>query len=301
MKPTLLVLAAGMGSRYGGVKQIDKFGPNGECLMDYSLYDAVKAGFGKVVFIVREEIEKDVRDLFDQKLKNAGVEVEYAIQRLEEPSDVIPSGIERAKPWGTGHAVMAAVENINTPFAVINADDYYGPEAYKILGDYLSTNLKEGEYSMVGYVLGNTLSDFGSVSRGCCQVDANGNLTEVIERTKIERNGNGQIEYDDKSGKGILPDNTVVSMNFWGFTPDVFKRFKDRFVNFLKDNAHDPKSEYFIPLPVQQMIDDKSAVVKVFENDGTWFGVTYTEDKEFVSNELKKLIAKGVYPEKLWK
>ncbi|POY34860.1 nucleotidyltransferase [Solitalea longa] len=300
MKPTLLILAAGMGSRYGGVKQIDKFGPNGECLMDYSLYDAVKAGFGKIVFIVREEIEQDVRALFDHKLKPL-VEVEYAVQRLTEPADVIPEGIERGKPWGTGHAVMAAADKINEPFAVINADDYYGPEAYKILADYLSGDLKEGDYSMVGYILGNTLSDFGSVSRGCCQVDANGNLSEVIERTKIQRNDNGDIEYDDATGKGILPDNSVVSMNFWGFTPDAFGRFKDRFAKFVKANSHDPKSEFFIPLPVQEMIEDKSAKVKVFETDSTWFGVTYTEDKEFVSNELKKLIANGVYPEKLWK
>ncbi|MCO4293832.1 sugar phosphate nucleotidyltransferase [Solitalea sp. MAHUQ-68] len=300
MKPTLLILAAGMGSRYGGVKQIDKFGPNGECLMDYSLYDAVKAGFGKIVFIVREEIEKDVRELFDHKLKPL-VEVEYAIQRLTEPSDIIPAGIERGKPWGTGHAVIAAADKINEPFAVINADDFYGPEAYKILADYLSSDLKEGDYSMVGYILGNTLSDFGSVSRGCCKVDANGNLSEVIERTKIQRNAAGEVEYDDATGKGTLPDNSVVSMNFWGFTPDVFKRFKDRFADFVKANSNDPKSEFFIPLPVQEMIEDKSAKVKVFETDSTWFGVTYTEDKEFVSNELKKLIAAGVYPEKLWK
>ncbi|UKJ06297.1 nucleotidyltransferase family protein [Solitalea lacus] len=297
MKPTLLVLAAGMGSRYGGVKQIDKFGPNGECLMDYSLYDAVKAGFGKIVFIVREEIEQDVRDLFDKNLK-PHVEVEYAIQRLEEPSDIIPTGIERGKPWGTGHAVLAAADKINEPFAVINADDYYGPEAYQILAKYLSGDLKEGDYSMVGYILSNTLSDYGSVSRGCCQVE-NGFLTEVIERTKIERNGTG-IKYDDKSGKGVLPESTVVSMNFWGFTPDVFDRFKTRFAEFVKENASDPKSEFFIPLPVQEMIEEKSARVKVFETNSTWFGVTYTEDKEFVSNSLKKLIADGVYPEKLW-
>ncbi|SMO45005.1 nucleotidyltransferase family protein [Solitalea koreensis] len=300
MKPTLLVLAAGMGSRYGGVKQIDKFGPNGECLMDYSLYDAINAGFGKIVFIIREEIEKDVRELFDHKLKGR-VEVEYAIQRLEEPSDIIPAGVERAKPWGTGHAIIAAADKISTPFAVINADDYYGPEAYKVLAAYLSKDLNPGDYSMVGYVLKNTLSDFGSVSRGCCKVGPDGNLVEVIERTKIERNAEGNIEYDDKSGKGILSEDTVVSMNFWGFTPDVFDRLKERFVDFIKENGHDPKSEYFIPLPVQQMIEDKTAHVKVFSNDGTWFGVTYTEDKEFVSSQLTSLIAKGVYPENLWK
>ena len=293
-----MILAAGMGSRYGGLKQVDSIGPSGEAIIEYSIYDALKAGFGKIIFIIRESIESDFRAKFEAKFKGK-FKYEFAFQEFStgfEKGEEIP---ERAKPWGTAHAIMAAESVTNAPFAVINADDYYGVEAFQQMADFLKKDCSEKKYGMVGYILNNTLSENGSVSRGVCSVNEHGNLAEVNERTSIAKVDN-EIQYQDANGSHFLPDNTIVSMNFWGFHPSLFDYLKVRFKEFVKETANNPKSEFFIPLPVDEMIKKGLMELKVMESNDKWYGVTYQEDKPIVQAAFKNLIEKGVYPNPLW-
>ncbi|MDR0873046.1 MAG: NTP transferase domain-containing protein [Prevotellaceae bacterium] len=300
MKPTLLVLAAGMGSRFGGLKQLEGLGPNGETIMDYSVYDAVRAGFGKIVFVIRHSFEQDFRDIVLKKYENA-VPVEVVFQEL----DSVPAGYtynkERVKPWGTNHAILMGKDAVKEVFAVINADDFYGKESFQILHDYLQTLAdKQNEYCMVGYRVGNTLSESGAVSRGVCTHDENRLLTSIVERTQIEEIG-GTVQYKDESGVAHeLAEDTPVSMNMWGFTPDYFDYTEDSFKAFLQAKGQELKSEYYIPTVVNDLISTGTATVKVLDTPSKWFGVTYAEDRSQVVLKLNELINKGVYPKKLF-
>lgn len=301
MKPTLLVLAAGMGSRYGSLKQMDGIGPNREAIIDYSIYDAIRAGFGKVVFVIRHSFEKDFKEVFCKERFGGKIEVEFVFQEL----DYLPQGYTvpegREKPWGTNHAVMMAAGVINEPFAVINADDFYGKEAYETLGKFLMTaGDKKDLYCMVGYYLKNTMSDFGAVSRGVCTMDADQNLTTVVEHTKIEKNGNDAIGYLETGEQKHLSGETLVSMNMFGFTPDYFKHSEVHFKSFLEANGKNLKAEFFIPLVVNDLIKTRTSVMKVLSSDAKWFGVTYKEDRPAVVDSINKLIEAGVYPKNLW-
>lgn len=300
MKPTLLILAAGMGSRYGSLKQIDAIGPSGETIIDYSVYDAIRAGFGKVVFVIRKNIEKDFKEVFGNRFQNK-IKVEYVFQELENLPEGFQLPPEREKPWGTAHAVLMAKDKINEPFAVINADDFYGADAFQKLADFFSqTDMNENIYSMVGYTLNKTLSDHGFVSRGVCETDSEGNLITVVERTKIEKL-NGKILFSEGDAKIELQGNEKVSMNFWGFMPSFFNYTERDFIAFLKESIHIPKSEFFIPLVVNNLIQSKTIKLKVLPTSASWFGVTYKEDKPVVIQKIRDLIARGVYPAKLWK
>jgi dTDP-glucose pyrophosphorylase len=294
---TLLVLAAGMGSRYGGIKQIDGFGPSGETIMDYSLYDAIRAGFTKVVFIVRDEILETVKERFEPKLKGK-LKVDFVIQAL---STFVPEKYQntgRTKPWGTSHAVLCAKDVIKEPFAVINADDFYGRSAFKSLADFFNADT-EGAHAMVGYTLKNVLSEHGSVSRGCGEQDASGYLKSVVERTTIVKE-NSKIIAKEKDGDIELSPETPTSMNFWGFQPNIFPLIENMFEEFLKENSDNPKAEFFIPLVGNKMIQQGKGKVKVLGGGDIWFGVTYKEDKEEVTRKIQELVDKGEYPAKLW-
>jgi len=295
MKPTLLVLAAGMGSRYGGLKQMDGVGPHGEAILDYSVTDAIRAGFGKVVFVIRHSFDQDFRKVFNSERWNGKIEVKYVYQELDNLPEgfSVPEG--REKPWGTNHAVLMAKEVIHEPFAIINADDFYGGDAFKVMADYLQTlDGVEGKYCMVGYKLENTLSENGSVSRGVCKVDANGLLIGMDERTSIARTSDG-IAYTDVEGQHPLPADATVSMNLFGFTPDYFAKSEKLFVQFLKDKGTELKSEYYIPFAVNTFIADGSATMTVLKTTAKWFGVTYKEDRPMVVERLRKLHEEGVY------
>jgi NDP-sugar pyrophosphorylase family protein len=296
-KLTLLVLAAGIGSRYGGIKQIDGFGPNGETIMDYSLFDAVRHGFTKVVFIVRDEILETVKEKFLPKLKGK-VEVEFVVQALDTMIPDKFKGSARTKPWGTGHAMLCAKNVINEPFAVINADDFYGQDAFKSLSSFFGKE-KHNDNAMVGFTLKNVLSTHGSVSRGCGETDANGYLETVVERTTIVKERNKIISKEPAGDRELSPD-TPTSMNFWGFHPDVFGFAEQRFHNFLENNHENLKAEFYIPLFVNDMIEMKTGKVKVISGGSIWFGVTYKEDKEEVAGKIRELISQGQYPSKLW-
>lgn len=300
MKPTLFVLAAGMGSRYGGLKQLDGVGPNGETIMDYSIFDAVNAGFGKLVFVIRKSFEQDFRDKIVKKYEKK-IPVELVFQEFDKLPEGFKPNPERVKPWGTNHAVMMGKDVINEPFAVINADDFYGRESFKILADTLSElNNSENNYCMIGYRIGNTLSESGTVARGVCETDENGYLTGVVERTQVKRI-NGEVCFKDESDQWIaVEDNTPVSMNMWGFTPDYFKYSDDYFVKFLEDNQDNIKAEFFIPLLVNHLIVNKTAKVRVLDTPSKWFGVTYAEDRPDVVAKLKELSDNGTYPTPLW-
>lgn len=296
-KLALLVLAAGMGSRYGGIKQIDGFGPNGETIMDYSLFDAVRAGFSKVVFIVREEILEIVKERFLPKLQGK-VEVEFVIQSLDKLIPEQYQNPERTKPWGTAHAVLCAEKAIREPFVVINADDFYGREAFRSVADFFASDTK-GAHAMVGFTLKNVLSDHGSVSRGVGGVDAEGYLESVVERTTIVKEG-GKIISKEKDGDLELSPEAPTSMNFWGFHPSMFGMTTAMFHDFLAENHKNLKAEFFIPLFANRMIRENKGKIKVLGGGNIWFGVTYKEDKDEVSRKIRELIAKGDYPEKLW-
>lgn len=298
MKPTLVILAAGMGSRYGGLKQLDEVGPNGEAIIDYSLFDAIRAGFGKVVFIIRRDFEVAFKARFDEKLKGK-IEVEYVYQELNDIPEgfVVPEG--REKPWGTGHAIRAARNAVHTPFASINADDFYGYEAYATCAQFLTDKATEKQYAMVGYRLDNTLSDNGSVSRGLCITDDNNNLVDIDELTKITKEDDGIFYYKDEQ-KNALKGNETVSMNFWGFHTSLFQHLEEGFVDFLKKQGNEMKSEFFIPMHIDDLIKAKKADVEVLTSDAAWFGVTYQEDKPIVINRINEQIATGKYPSKLW-
>ncbi len=303
MKPTLLLLAAGMGSRYGGLKQLDGLGPNGETIMDYSIYDAIKAGFGKIVFIIRKDFEDDFREKILKKYEGH-VPVELCFQSL----DALPAGFtcpaDRVKPWGTNHAVLMAKDVVKEPFCVINCDDFYNRDAFMVIGKFLS-ELPEGsrnDYAMVGFRVGNTLSENGSVARGICSKDASEHLTTVVERTEIMR-VDGPICYKDDDGKWVaVEENTPVSMNMWGFTPDYFEHSEEYFKEFLSDpkNMENLKAEFFIPLMVNKLIGEKTATVKVLDTTSKWFGVTYSADRQSVVDKIQSLIDEGVYPAKLF-
>lgn len=303
MKPTLVVLAAGMGSRYGSLKQMDGVGPNGEAIIDYSIYDAVRAGFGKVVFVIRHSFAEEFKKIFSPEHFGGKVEVEFVFQELE----YLPKGFKvpegREKPWGTNHAVMMAAPVVDTPFAVINSDDFYGREGYAVLADYLrKVEGQTGKYSMVGYNLKNTLSDYGTVSRGECSVDPEGNLVSIVERTAIERQPDGKVAYKDADGLHEIDENTPVSMNLFGFTPDFFEESERLFKEFLSNPANmaNPKAEFFIPLCVNTLINEGKATLKVLNSDAQWFGVTYKEDRPEVVSRIRKLVDKGIYPSHLW-
>jgi hypothetical protein len=303
MKPTLFLLAAGMGSRYGGLKQLDGLGPNGETIMDYSIYDAINAGFGKLVFVIRKEFEQEFREKIISKYEGH-IPCELVFQGL----DCLPEGYtcpeERTKPWGTNHAVMMGASVIKEPFAVINCDDFYGRDSYQVMGKFLS-ELPEGSkntYAMVGFRVGNTLSESGTVSRGLCATNDKQQLTSVVERTKIQRM-DGEVKYLDENETWVsTPDTTPASMNFWGFTPDYFEYSEEFFKTFLSEpkNMENLKSEFFIPLMVDTLINGGVATVDVLDTTSKWFGVTYPEDRQGVVDKIKALVDAGEYPEKLF-
>ncbi len=299
MKPTLLIMAAGMGSRYGALKQLDGIGPNNETILDYSIYDAKKAGFGKIVFVIRKSFEKAFREQIVSKVEKH-IKCECVFQEL----DCLPKGYSlpegREKPWGTAHAILVAKDVINEPFAAINADDFYSYDAFDVMYKFLSKlENNSTEFSMVGYKLANTLSESGSVSRGVCKVDDNNNLVSIQEHTKITK-VNNTIEDLDSKDKTIFNGDEIVSMNFWGFTPIFFDFIDKSFIEFLETRINEPKSELYIPSVVFENLKAKKCDVKVLESSASWFGVTYKEDKELVVNKLNNLIKKGIYPSNLW-
>ncbi len=296
-KPTLLVLAAGMGSRYGGLKQIDPVGPSGETIIDYSIFDAMRAGFGKLVFVIRKDIEQQFREIVGVRFEKR-IAVEYVFQEL----DKLPAGYSlpagRTKPWGTTHAILMAENAIKEPFAAINADDFYGQQAYQVLAQHLTSGTPD--YAMVGFVLKNTLSDHGSVARGVSRVDGNNYLTHIVEMMKIERDGNGAKNTEADGQITKLTGDEAVSMNFWGFTPALFPQIKEEFEKFLKRAGGEQKSECYIPATVGDLVTSGRAWCKVLRSSDSWFGVTYREDRPQVVESIRRLIAQGKYPEKLW-
>lgn len=300
MKPTLFVLAAGMGSRYGGLKQLDQLGPNGETIMDYSIYDAIKAGFGKVVFVIRKDFEQEFRDKVLKKYEGH-VPVEVVFQSTDKLPEGYTCPADRSKPWGTNHAVLMGKDVINEPFAVINADDFYGRQAFEVIAKELSKeHLKPGEYCMVGFRVGNTMTENGSVARGVCE-NKDGKLTSVVERTAISYNPAGEIVFTDENGQEQkLDPKTPVSMNMWGFTPDYFEFSEREFKKFLDRDINIPKAEFFIPLVVDALINNGEAEVKVLDTDSKWFGVTYAADRPGVVEKFAQLHADGTYPSPLF-
>ena len=301
MKPTLFVLAAGMGSRYGGLKQLDGLGPNGETIMDYSIFDAIRGGFGKIVFVIRRDFEQDFRDKVLSKYEGH-IPTELVFQAIDDLPEGFTCPADRAKPWGTNHAVLMGKDVISEPFAVINADDFYGRDAFAVMGKWLSElpEGSEGKYSMVGFRVCNTLSENGTVARGVCAKNDAGMLTDVVERTEIMR-VDGVISYKDENGEWQpVGEETPVSMNFWGFTPDYFKYSEAQFVDFLKENIEKPKSEFFIPLVVDTLINSGKATCEVLDTTAKWFGVTYAADRPGTVEKIQSLVDAGEYPEKLF-
>jgi dTDP-glucose pyrophosphorylase len=298
MEPTLLILAAGMASRYGSMKQIQSFGPGGETIMDYSIYDAIRAGFKKVVFIIRREFAKDFQDIFEPRLKDR-VTLDYVYQDLNDFTNGFQAPPDRTKPWGTAHAVLCAQEVIHESFAVINADDFYGRDAFEKAYKFLTTDCSPKVYSIIGYELLKTLSENGTVNRGVCQVDAIGNLTSIAERLNISKK-DGKIICDDNQKPKELPLDSQVSMNFWCFHPSIFSYTEKLFHEFLKNNVENPKSEFFIPIVADRFINDKEGVIKIIPTSAQWFGVTYKEDAPEVMQSLNELVNSGEYPPRLW-
>ncbi|MDF7801808.1 sugar phosphate nucleotidyltransferase [Pontiellaceae bacterium B1224] len=298
MKPTLVIMAAGMGSRYGGLKQLDPVGPNGETLLEYSIFDAIQAGFGKVVFVIRHDFENEFKEQVGQKFTDK-IEVQYAFQSLED----LPAGFSlpegRTKPWGTGQAVLACRDLVKEPFCVQNADDFYGAAAYKTIAQGFQT-LENGDSCMVGYKLKNTLSPFGSVSRGVCEV-VDGYLAEVNERTEIITNTNGVVQYIEDGVATDMTGDEMVSMNFWGFAPEFFQTLEEKFIAFLSEKGGELKSEWYIPDIVTRMMANGETKIKVLSSDAQWFGVTYPNDRPAVVASLKAMHAASRYPSKLWK
>jgi len=297
MKPTLVILAAGMASRYGSMKQVQGFGPNGETIMDYSIYDAIRAGFGKVVFIIRKEFADNFKTIFEPKL-NGKVQTEYVFQEMDYYTEGYKAAAERTKPWGTAHAVLCAKEVVKEPFAVINADDFYGSNAFENAANFLKNGCNENVYAIVGYDLLRTLSDHGTVNRGVCGLDADGNLATVTERINIAKK-DGKILCDDGLEPKELSLETRVSMNFWCFDPSFFAYTQKLFIEFLHASGQELKSEFFIPIVADQFIKE-GGKVEIIPTTSNWFGVTYKEDAPFVQNSLNTLIEQGEYPAKLW-
>lgn len=298
MKPALVILAAGMASRYGSMKQVEGFGPSGETIMDYSIYDAIRAGFGKVVFIIRKEFEESFREIVGKDIEPR-IKVEYVFQELNKYSEGFRVPKERTKPWGTAHAVLCAEEKVKEPFAVINADDFYGRDGFDKAYRFLEKDCDSKTHSLMGYELVNTLSEHGTVNRGVCEVDDKGNLVSVVERLNVSRRGDKVICNDEHFPKE-LSLNTPVSMNFWCFDPTVFDFIKKTFRDFLAESASSPKAEFFIPIAADKYIKQGKGVIKVIPTSAKWFGVTYKEDAPMVRQSLRKLVDAGDYPENLW-
>ena len=303
-KPVLVIMAAGMGSRYGGLKQIDPVDEQGDIIMDFSIYDAVKAGFEKVVFIIKKENEADFKEAIGNRV-GQHVETAYVFQELTNLPEgfSVPEG--RVKPFGTGHAVLSCIDEIDGPFAVINADDYYGAHAFQEIYDYLTSHSDDEKYRycMVGYRLGNTLTDNGHVARGVCSANENGYLTDICERTQIEKKGNGAAYTEDDGETWVeIPMDAVVSMNMWGFSNSMLKELKDRFPKFLEENlkANPMKCEYFLPFVVDELLKEDKATVEVLKSEDKWYGVTYKEDKAVVTAAIKRMKDSGMYPQNLW-
>ena len=297
MSPTIVVLAAGMASRYGSMKQIQSFGPGGETIMDYSIYDAIRAGFGKVVFIIRREFVDDFKKIFDPKLKDK-IAVEYVFQELDSFTEGITIPEARKKPWGTAHAVLCAMDTVQEPFSVINADDFYGQQAFQDAADFLINDCTETNNAIIGYDLLKTLSEYGTVNRGVCSLDEFGNLASITERINISQK-DGKIVCDDNQEPHELSPNTSVSMNFWCFHPSFFSFTLKVFREFLQKNMDDPKAEFFIPIAADRFIKE-GGTIEVIPTLSEWFGVTYKEDAAQVEKSLNKLVADGEYPERLW-
>lgn len=300
MKPTLVIMAAGMASRYGSMKQIQQFGPGGETIMDYSIYDAIKAGFKKVVFIIRRDFAEDFKNIFEPKLKGK-IETEYVFQEMNKGLDsyTVPEG--RTKPWGTAHAILCAKDAIDQPFAVINADDFYGSDGFRKAHDFLVNDCREDVYAIVGYELARTLSEHGTVSRGVCQVDASGNLKGISERLKISRQNGKMVDEETEENKVELPEDAKASMNFWCFHPSIFSFIEEGFQDFLAKNINSPKAEYLIPLVADEWVKEGKGVIRVLPTSAQWFGVTYKEDAPVVKRSLDQLVEENQYPSSLWK
>lgn len=301
MGVTLLVLAAGMGSRFGGLKQIDRFGPSGETIIDYSIFDAIKAGFETVVFVIRKEFESDFKEIISDKYKGK-INVEFAYQELNNLPKGIETFPERVKPWGTGHAVWVAKDKLKTPFAVINADDFYGSDSFVKISQYLTEINPDSlaKQCMVGYTLRNTLSENGDVSRGVCKVDSNSRLLDIVERTEIVKRGERAAFIEDDLEYELSGDE-IVSMNMMGFTVAALDKFEEGLIDFMKSRGSELKSEFYLPSVLDHLVKNKFSEVKVLSTNSKWFGVTYKEDKEIVMNKIKTLVEEGVYPERLWK
>jgi hypothetical protein len=299
MKPTLLVLAAGMGSRYGGNKQLDQVGPSGETIIDYSIYDSIRAGFGKIVFVIRKDIEDQVKERFVYKLKGK-IEIDYVFQEITNLPEGAKVSHERQKPWGTSHAILITEKKIKEPFGVINADDYYGVESFKILRDFLVSDKDPNCYSIVGYKLGNTLSDHGHVNRGVCRVGDDGLLKNIVETRQIEKTADGAVAPGPDGKMVHFTGNEVVSMNLWGFKPSCYHFLGKEFRNFINAHGMDPKSELDIPTSVDKFVKSGQIKIKILMSNEKWFGVTYREDKPYVVENINKMIVKGIYPEKLY-
>lgn len=298
MKPTLLILAGGMASRYGSMKQIDGFGPNDETIIDYSIYDAIKAGFGKVVFIIKEEFVENFKTIFDAKL-NGKIATDYVFQNFDLQQFGIDLQIDRTKPWGTGHAILAARYAIKEPFCLINADDFYGLDAFEKMHEFLTEKVSPERYSMIGYEISKTLSDHGAVSRGICKVSAEGYLEDIVERTKVLTTED-TICYEEDNRLHPLSKDTLVSMNFWGFTPEVFPVAEELFREFVKVNQENLTAEFYIPTVAETLLRSGKVNFKVIPTDSQWFGVTYKQDKPIAQASIDQLIKDGLYPANLW-
>ncbi len=298
MKPTLVILAAGMASRYGSMKQTEGFGPDGETIMDYSIYDAIQAGFGKVVFIIRKDFAENFKEIFEKKLAGK-IETDYVFQEMDSFVDkqYLPEG--RTKPWGTAHAMLCAADAVKEPFAIINADDFYGIDAFEKAADFLKCKCNEKEYALIGYQLSKTLSEHGTVSRGVCMVNEWHRLFNITERTKIYKK-DGEIVYEENDKLHVLPDETNVSMNFWCFHPNVFDITKELFDHFPKENFSNSKAEFFIPIVADYFLQKYEGTIDVVSTTSQWFGVTYKEDADSVRSSLHALIDGGAYPSSLW-
>ncbi len=299
MKPTLLVLAAGMGSRYGGNKQLDEVGPSGETIIDYSIYDAIRSGFGKIVFVIRHDIEEQVKERFVDKLAGK-IEIDYVFQEITNLPEGVKVSPDRKKPWGTSHAILVTEEKIHEPFGVINADDFYGAESFKTLHDFLVNDKDVNNYCIVGFRLGNTLSDHGHVNRGVCQVGEDGFLENIVETRQITKTKDGATAPGPDGKLLHFTGDEVASMNLWGFKPSCYKYLREEFTNFINAYGMDPKSELDIPTSVDKFVKSGEITIKILMSNERWFGVTYREDKPFVVDSIRTMIRKGIYPARIY-